>query len=92
MFVRSVNRYSALYLLYSLTVKRARHAKKAAAGVTEVAKTWYGWKMAGFTVKHGSRNLFQVELVAPEKGNGRTFRQSYFGESQVERTNEEAVA
>ena len=59
-------------------------AAKAAAGITERVRTWYGWKQAGFMVKHGSKNLFQVELIAAAKGDGKTFRQSYFGESQVE--------
>ncbi len=57
---------------------------KAAAGVAEEVKTWYGWKMAGFMVRHGSKNLFQVELIHGSKGDGKTYKASFFGKSQVE--------
>lgn len=66
-----------------VNAKRVEDAKKA-AGVTEEVKTWFGWKQAGFMVKHGSKNLFQVELIYGSKGDGKTYKASFFGESQVE--------
>lgn len=62
---------------------RIEEAKKA-AGVEEEIKTWFGWKQAGFMVRHGSKNLFQVELIWGAKGDGKTYKASFFGASQVE--------
>ena len=63
--------------------RRIEDAKKR-AGITEDIKTWFGWKLAGYMVKHESKNLFQVELLNPAKGDGATFLTSFFGFSQVE--------
>lgn len=43
---------------------------------TEEVHTWYGWKMLGFMVKHGSENVKQVRV------NDRIL--SFFTRSQVE--------
>ena len=59
-------------------------AAKMECGVTEQVMTWYGWKQAGFMVKHGSKNLFQVELIWAAKGDSKTYKASFFGASQVE--------
>ncbi len=69
---------------------RVREAK-AAAGITEETHTWYGWKMRGFEVIHESKCLFQCVISTPAKGDNKTFRQSFFGASQV-RPLEEAAA
>lgn len=53
--------------------------------VNEECHTWYGWKQKGFEVIHGSTALFQVIVSSPERGDGKTFKQSYFGYSQVAR-------
>lgn len=67
-------------------INEARIAKaKAEAGVYEETNTWYGWKELGFMVTHGSKNLFQVELICASKGLGETYKASFFGVSQVER-------
>ena len=58
-------------------------AAKAAAGITEEAHSWYGWKRLGFEVQHGARCLFQAVVIAAEKGDGKTTTKSYFGASQV---------
>ena len=56
---------------------------KAAAGITEDVKTWSGWKEAGFEVIHGSKALFQAVLIYGSKGDGATYKASFFGMSQV---------
>ena len=56
---------------------------KAAAGITEDVKTWSGWKAAGFEVIHGSKALFQAVLIYGSKGDGATYKASFFGMSQV---------
>ena len=57
---------------------------KSAAGITEETATWYDWKKAGYEVKHGSKALFQVVLIWGAKGDGATYKGSFFGRSQVE--------
>ncbi len=57
---------------------------KAAAGITEEVNTWYGWKKAGFEVAHGSKALFQCDLVDASKGEGMVYKASFFSRSQVE--------
>lgn len=53
------------------------------AGITEQVETWAGWKDAGFEVLHGAKALFQVVLIHSSKGDGQTYRASFFGRSQV---------
>lgn len=59
-------------------------AAKAAAGILEPVSTWSGWKAQGFTVKHGSKALFSVELVHSSKGDGAIYKAAFFGQSQTE--------
>lgn len=56
---------------------------KAAAGITEEVKTWFAWKQAGYMVNHGSKALFGVELIYASKGDGKVYKASFFGASQV---------
>ena len=57
---------------------------KAAAGITEEVMTWAAWRELGWTVKHGSKALFQCELIHGSKGEGAIYRASFFGKSQCE--------
>ena len=59
-------------------------AARAAAGVTEDAQTWAGWKRLGYEVIHGSKALFGVELIWGSKGDGATYKARFFGASQVQ--------
>ena len=59
-------------------------AAKAAAGVTEETNTWAGWRDAGYMVIHGSKRVFFVDLVHSSKGDGATYRASFFTKSQVQ--------
>jgi len=45
--------------------------------------TWAGWKVAGYMVEHGAKALFQAVLIHSSKGDGQTYRASFFGASQV---------
>lgn len=56
---------------------------KAAAGVTEETNTWSGWQKLGYEVAHGSKALFGVDLIHASKGDGRTYKARFFGQSQV---------
>ena len=57
---------------------------KAAAGIAEEVNTWAGWKAAGYMVEHGAKALFQAVLIHSSKGDGQTYRASFFGASQVQ--------
>lgn len=59
-------------------------AARAAAGITEDAQTWAGWKRLGYEVIHGSRALFGVDLIWGSKGDGATYKARFFGASQVQ--------
>lgn len=56
---------------------------KAAAGITETINTWAGWRTLGREVIHGSRALFGCTLIYGSRGDGATYRASFFGESQT---------
>lgn len=58
-------------------------AAKAEAGVSEDVNTWAGWKKLGFEVIHGSKALFQAVLIYGSKGDGATYKGSFFSRSQV---------
>ena len=49
----------------------------------EPVNTWAGWKAAGYMVEHGAKALFQAVLIHSSKGDGQTYRASFFGASQV---------
>ncbi len=63
--------------------KRIENAK-AAAGIKEEVNTWAAWRDLGYTVRHGSKALFQTMLIWASKGDGQQYRASFFGASQVE--------
>ena len=56
---------------------------KAAAGVVEETNTWAGWKALGREVQHGSKALFGAVLIWGSKGDGATYKASFFGLSQT---------
>lgn len=65
--------------LNEATIARA----KADAGITEEVATWSQWRDAGFEVTHGSKALFTADLIWGSRGDGATYRASFFGTSQV---------
>lgn len=62
---------------------RIETAKKA-ANVTEPVNTWARGKELGFEVIHGSKSLFSAVLSWGSRGDGATYKASFFGESQVQ--------
>ena len=59
-------------------------AAKAAAGITEETATWNDWRKRGYEVIHGAKALFGCELIWGGRGDGRTYKARFFGESQVQ--------
>ena len=59
-------------------------AAKAEAGVSEETNTWAGWKALGREVIHGSKALFGAVLIYGSKGDGATYKASFFGVSQTQ--------
>ena len=57
------------------------------AGITEPVNTWAGWKAQGREVLHGTRAAFQVLLIYASKGDGQTYRASFFPESMTQPLN-----
>lgn len=66
-----------------VNAQRIEEAQQA-AGVAEPVNTWAGWKAAGYMVEHGAKALFQAVLIHSSKGDGQTYRASFFGASQVQ--------
>ena len=67
---------------FAEALHRAWNSAKA-AGITEPVNTWAGWKAAGYMVEHGAKALFQAVLIHSSRGDGQTYRASFFGASQV---------
>lgn len=61
---------------------KAQVRAKEAAGVTEEAHTWSGWKAAGYEVIHESKALYRATVTDPTTKSG-TRILSFFGASQV---------
>ncbi len=57
---------------------------KAEVGVSEAVNTWAGWKALGREVLHGSKAVFQVDLIHGSKGDGAIYKASFFALSQTE--------
>lgn len=60
------------------------NAAKEAAGVTEQAETWSGWRKLGYEVRHGERALFGASLIWGSKGDNAEYKAAFFGRSQVQ--------
>lgn len=60
-------------------------ATKVLLGIDEEVKTYADWQKAGFKVIHGSKALFKVDLVWQSKGEGVSYKASFFGKSQVQK-------
>ncbi len=57
---------------------------QAAAGIEGECRTYSGWKEIGFEVIHGSKALFQALLIHASKGDGATYKASFFSAEQVQ--------
>lgn len=59
-------------------------AAAEAAGIEEEFHSWAGWKALGRQVIHTEKAVFQVVVDTPEKGEGKTYRKSFFLYSQTQ--------
>ena len=50
---------------------------------SKAVNTWAGWKQKGFEVLHGTKALFNCSLIWGSKGDGATYKASFFGAAQV---------
>ena len=66
-----------------INAKRIETAKQT-AGITEEINTFAKWKELGYKVVHGSKALFGCSLIWGSRGDGATYKASFFGRSQVE--------
>ena len=55
-----------------------------AAGIDEEMPSWAGWQAVGRMVIHGEKAALQVVVDTPEKGDGKTYRKSFFTYSQTQ--------
>ena len=69
---------------FAEALHRAWNSAKAAPVNAEPVNTWAGWKAAGYMVEHGAKALFQAVLIHSSRGDGQTYRASFFGASQVQ--------
>ena len=57
------------------------------AGIKEECRTWADWKKQWREVLHGARAAFQVLLIYASKGDGQTYRASFFPASMTQPLN-----
>ena len=57
------------------------------AGIEEECRTWADWKKQGREVLHGAKAAFQVLLIYASKGDGQTYRASFFPASVTQPLN-----
>lgn len=69
-----------------INAQRISEAKNA-AGIKEECRTWADWKKQGREVLHGARAAFQVLLIYASKGDGQTYRASFFPASVTQPLN-----
>ena len=67
----------------TLTEGKPQVVAVTTAGIAEEVNTWAGWKQKGFDVLHGTKALFNCSLIWGSKGDGATYKASFFGASQV---------
>ncbi len=69
-----------------INAQRIEEAQQT-AGIEEECRTWADWKKQGREVLHGARAAFQVLLIYASKGDGQTYRASFFPESLTQPMN-----
>ena len=69
-----------------LNAQRIEEAQQT-AGIEEECRTWADWKKQGREVLHGARAAFQVLLIYASKGDGQTYRASFFPASVTQPLN-----
>ena len=60
-----------------INAQRIEEAQQT-AGIKEECRTWADWKKQGREVLHGAKAAFQVLLIYASKGDGQTYKASFF--------------
>ena len=69
-----------------INARRISEAQQT-AGIEEECRTWADWKKQGREVLHGAKAAFQVLLIYASKGDGQTYRASFFPASVTQPLN-----
>ena len=69
-----------------INAQRIEEAQQT-AGIKEECRTWADWKKQGREVLHGARAVFQAVLIYASKGDGQTYRASFFPASMTQPLN-----
>lgn len=69
-----------------INAQRIEEAKQT-AGIEEECRTWADWKKQGREVLHGAKAAFQVLLIYASKGDGQTYKASFFPASVTQPLN-----
>ena len=62
----------------TINAERIEAVKKALGLDGQMVKTWSGWKAEGREVIHGEKASFQITLIYGSKGDGATYKASFF--------------
>ncbi len=69
-----------------INAQRIEEAQQT-AGIKEECRTWADWKKQGREVLHGAKAAFQVLLIYASKGDGQTYKASFFPASVTQPLN-----
>lgn len=69
-----------------INAQRINEAQQT-AGIKEECRTWADWKKQGREVLHGAKAAFQVLLIYASKGDGQTYKASFFPASMTQPLN-----
>lgn len=61
-----------------INAERIEGIKRALGLEGRIVNTWAGWKAEGREVIHGEKAVFQVDLIYGSKGDGATYKASFF--------------
>lgn len=67
----------------TVNAERIESMKKLIGLEGQTVKTWSGWKAEGREVIHGEKAVFSVDLIYGSKGDGATYRASFFTMQQT---------
>ena len=92
LWVCSMFRFGDLHRAWSSAKAEPINAQRIAeaqqtAGIEEECRTWADWKKQGREVLHGAKAAFQVLLIYASKGDGQTYRASFFPASVTQPLN-----
>ena len=62
----------------TINAERIEAVKRLIGLEGQTVNTWAGWKALGREVIHGEKAVFSVDLIHGSKGDGATYRASFF--------------